>query len=392
MTSKERMLAVMQGKPVDKVPVHHLQFSGHAANVILGREGYVGGAYLQWKAMHALWNGPQAHHEFLACCERDALAIAQACGHDLLRLHYWGWNIKPSRKIDDCNFLFGDPDKEWYVMTYDPQIELLTRRDGIGATQLPASHGQVVQGEPEEEDLQRQAQKEEELADSYQPPAGVDERLKGYYQRYPDYMLKLGGETVFVEMNSVPDMLAIAYWPQLVARINVAKARRIAKDIPRLARSGMEVNFSGWDFCTKDGPIISPTAFRHVLTPALKIIVDAAHANSMRYFYSGDGNFWPVTEDFFDIAGIDGYYETDRSAGMELRPLRERFPRTTFIGNIRVQVLHRGTKDDVIREVMSCLEVAHELGGVVVGASNMIMPGTPPENIHTMLDLIEKNR
>jgi uroporphyrinogen-III decarboxylase len=129
-----------------------------------------------------------------------------------------------------------------------------------------------------------------------------------------------------------------------------------------------------------------------VLTPALKIVVDAAHAVGMYHFYSGDGNFWPVAEDFFDIAGIDGYFETDRSAGMELRPLRERFPKATFIGNIRVQVLHRGTKDDVIKEVMSCLEVAHQLGGVVVGASNMIMPGTPPENIHTMLNLIEKNR
>jgi hypothetical protein len=41
---------------------------------------------------------------------------------------------------------------------------------------------------------------------------------------------------------------------------------------------------------------------------------------------------------------------------------------------------------------MDCLAVAHELGGVIVGTSNMIMPGTPPANIMAMLDTIEKNR
>jgi uroporphyrinogen-III decarboxylase len=112
----------------------------------------------------------------------------------------------------------------------------------------------------------------------------------------------------------------------------------------------------------------------------------------MKYFYSGDGNFWPVADSFFRHCRLDGYYETDRSAGMELRPLREKYPKATFVGNIRVQVLHRGTREDVIRETMDCLEAAHDLGGIIVGASNMIMPGTPPENILAMLETIEANR
>jgi uroporphyrinogen-III decarboxylase len=112
----------------------------------------------------------------------------------------------------------------------------------------------------------------------------------------------------------------------------------------------------------------------------------------MYYFYSSDGNFWPVADEMFIMAGVDGWLETDRSAGMDLRRLRETYPDKTFVGNIRVQVLHRGTVDDVRREVNDCLQVAHDLGGVVVGASNMIMPGTPPRNIHAMLSEIEENR
>ena len=50
------------------------------------------------------------------------------------------------------------------------------------------------------------------------------------------------------------------------------------------------------------------------------------------------------------------------------------------------------SRDDVIRETMSCLEAAHELGGIIVGMSNMIMPGTPPKNILALLETVEQNR
>jgi hypothetical protein len=64
----------------------------------------------------------------------------------------------------------------------------------------------------------------------------------------------------------------------------------------------------------------------------------------------------------------------------------------TFQGNIRSQLLHKGTRDEVIRETMETLEVAHDLGGVLVGVSNMIMPGTPAANILALIETIEKNR
>ena len=159
-----------------------------------------------------------------------------------------------------------------------------------------------------------------------------------------------------------------------------------------MAAAGLELNLSGYDFCTERGPSISPDTFRSVVLPALKVLVDASHQHGMFYFFTSDGNFWPVAEDIFGGAGIDGWCETDKSAGMELRELRERFPRATFQGGIRSQILHRGSRDDVVREVMGALETAHELGGVIVGASNLIMPGTPPDNVTAMLRTIEENR
>jgi len=172
----------------------------------------------------------------------------------------------------------------------------------------------------------------------------------------------------------------------------MAKAQKIAKKIPALAPAGMQVNFTGWDFCSAQGPMISPMMFRNVIEPALKIIVDAAHKAGMYYFYSSDGNFWPVANEMFNEIGVDGWFEVDKSGGMELSELRKKFPKTTFIGNIRSQILHHGTKQDVINEVLSCIDTAHTFGGIIIGVSNMIMPQTPDENIFVMLTTIEKYR
>ena len=216
--------------------------------------------------------------------------------------------------------------------------------------------------------------------------------LESAIRKYPDYLVRSGSGTVSIGLETPKHLIESGLWPELTARRLMAKAKKIIKDLPFLARTGLSVNIAGGDFCSNQGPAISPLAFRDIVLPALSLIVEETHKNGMGYFYTSDGNFWPVAEMMFNDAGVDGWMETDRSAGMDLRALRTRFPRATIQGNIRVQVLHIGSKDEVTREVMDCLEAAHELGGIIIGASNLIMPGTPPENILTMVKLIEENR
>lgn len=390
MTSKERILATIRGEPVDRIPVYHLQFSGHAASVILGREDVcIGGEHNQWLEMNAMWEGEDAHREFEAKCEADAVAITRACGMDLLRLGYWRWRERPAKKIDERTFLFGDPDGNCHTLSYDPEIELFTRKTSKGDATEPRS---PMRGTITEDELAARVFAAEERAGDYAAPAGPDASLKATIDKYPDYLVRHGGGTAAIDMGSPSELMAVALWPELYARLLMAQAQVHAANVPAMAAAGLDVNISGCDFCSAQGPSVSPATYRQVVIPALKLIVDVCHERGMHYFYTSDGNFWPVADDLFDVAGVDGWLETDRSAGMDLRRLRERFPSVTFQGNIRVQVLHRGTRDDVVREVTDCLEVAQELGGVIVGASNLIMPGTPPENIIAMLETIERNR
>ena len=388
MTSKERILATIRGEPVDKVPVCHLQFSGHAASVILGRDNVcIGGAHNQWLEMNAIWDGPDAHAEFAQRTETDAVAITEACGMDLLRLDYWRWSQPPTEKVDDWTFLFGDPDGEWATMTYHPDIELFTRGSS------PSDAAPQPPPEPlTEASLTGQVEAAEQDAATYAAPAGPDEHLKSRIEKYPQYLVRHGGGTVAIGMEDERQLMAVADWPDLYARLMMARARMLAANMPSMAAAGLDVNISGADFCSVHGPIVSPSTYRRVIVPALKLLVEACHNFGMYYFYTSDGDFWPVADDLFLTAGVDGWMETDRSAGMDLRRLRETYPSATLQGNIRVQVLHQGAVGDVIRETMETLEVAHDLGGVMVGASNLIMPGTPPDNILAMLRTIEENR
>ena len=282
-------------------------------------------------------------------------------------------------------------------MFYEPELELLTRVEGRGRGGHPIGR---LAADPEitEEGLRAMITEEERRLESGKGDRPLDvasmrlSELKASIERYPEYLLRHGGGTVSVDMQSVAELSAVALWPDLFARLLTTRAQVIAQEVPGLAAAGLEVNLSGHDFCTERGPSISPETYRKVVIPGLKIIADACHENDMYYFYTSDGHFWPVAADVFETAGVDGWFETDRSSGMELRPLRERFPNVVFQGTIRSQVLHRGTRDDVLRETMECLEAAHDLGGIIVGASNLIMPGSPPENITTMLETIEANR
>jgi len=122
----------------------------------------------------------------------------------------------------------------------------------------------------------------------------------------------------------------------------------------------------------------------------LKRVVDACHAHGKYYFFASDGNLWPIAVDLFPV--VDGFYEIDRRAGMDLRLLRERYPHLTLIGNISSHTLHMGTKDEVIEETLSCIEAAKEHGSIIVGCSNLIVSQTPEENFLAMLETMRENR
>ena len=95
MTSKERVLAAFEKRETDRVPVCHISFSSEVASALLGREAYVGFGIQQWREATALWNGADAHQEFLERSFEDTLEINRLSGNDIYRMVYGRYNVRP---------------------------------------------------------------------------------------------------------------------------------------------------------------------------------------------------------------------------------------------------------------------------------------------------------
>jgi len=382
LSPRERVLAAFQHKPTDLVPIHNIGFSARVASIIMGREIYVGGGIQQWREAKALWEGEEAHEEYLEKSAQDAFDISVELGHDILRLQYWRMPEKPTQKRDEHTFLYGDPEKSWRLMRFDLDTELY----------------QVIDRYPPEtedtfESIERGVIAQEKSLKNYRPspePSPHTEALMEKYGR--NWVVRMGGGGLGISYSSRAWLEAIAIKPDLVARYLNVQAERAIGSLESIAAAGVKMVFGGSDFASNQGPFYSPQSFHELMLPPLKRIADACHKHGLYYLFASDGNLWPVADDLFGNSGVDGFYEIDGRAGMDLRKLRERFPHLTLIGNISSHTLHRGTKEDVIKETMSCLDEAKRSRGIIVGVSNYILPGTPEENLWAMIDTMKKYR
>lgn len=375
----DRVAAVFAGQRPDKVPVHHVGFTAWAASAVLGREAYVGGGIQRWRETLALWLGGSAHQEFIERSFRDAIDLALAVENDAVRPDYWRWPRKPVERVDERTFLYRERDS-WYVMRFDPDTELYQEID------------RSPRPEPTLDDLEQLVVAEEEAAERYRPrPESFDTALRAQALLGDERPIRVGGiglgiprETVWLE--------AVVARPDLVARYLDARAARAVKTVHLLAELGFRYLWGGDDFASNKGPFYSPRAFRALVLPRLQRITAACRAHGAYHLFASDGNLWPVADDLFGTAAIDGYYEIDRRAGMDLAELRRRFPRLTLVGNIASSTVHQGTRAQVVAETRSCLEVAKRSGGILAGCSNYLVPGTPADNIRVMLDVIHAER
>ena len=384
MKPKERVAAAFEKRETDRVPVCHISSSNEVAAKLLGRPAHVGFGIQQWREAIALWNGPDAHAEFIENTFADTLKVNQLMGNDILRFVYPRYSVKPTKRIDEHTFLYEyGAEDTWKIMRYDPTQE----------------HYSVIYDYKPKPPLtfesieQTLTAREKALEKPPQPREFSNDDLAIRAQRElgDEYAIRQSGCGLSIPRDEIW-LMAVALRPDLVARhldLQVESARRSLKPVIDL---GFKYLFGGGDFAGYEGPFYSPKAFRDLMLPRLQQITKIIHEYGGYGLFASDGDLWPVAEDLFGRSGVDGFYEIDVLAGMDLPRLRETFPDLTLIGNISSHTLHVGTKEEVIEETLSCLEAAKKYHGIIVGISNMPMPGTPMANLEAMLETVEKNR
>jgi hypothetical protein len=364
---------VFQLKPTTHVPVHHIGFSSKSASLILGRQAYVGGGIQQYRESLAIWQGADEHAEFVARSQRDAIDLALATGQDLIRASYWRMKEKPAKRLDEFTFLYGNPDGDYRIMRLEPETELYQLVDQ--SSSAPLSYDLL------EEDIRTQ----ESTIANYNPDASMFSDTVNAMRLHPDHAIRAGGASLHIPYEPAIWLEATLERPDLVERKLDLDVQYARKHIDLAGRLGIKYLFGGGDFATNQGPMYSPHTFHDLMLPRLKIICDTCHRHGIKYLFGTDGNVWPVADDLFGASGVDGFYEVDVKAGMDLYRLRDRFPKLVIVGNIASHTLHAGTPDEVHVETLAMMQAARELRGIFVGCSNQVVSQTPPENLDAML-------
>ena len=382
MLPKERVAAIFEHRATDRVPLYMGSYSSRVASAILGRpRACVGGGVNQYYESCALWQGEEAHAEFCERTFRDSMDLSRVLDLDYVRPAYWRLRERPTKRIDEVTFLYGDPDGAYRVMRFDPDTELY----------------QVVDQQPQVkttlESIERQVAAMEKSLPDYRPT----ESIAADYQRAMEVhgevrAVQAGGVGVGIPNRDAAWLEAVALRPDLVGRYLGVIAERGSRNAEVLGRIGARYAHGGGDFAGSHGPNYSPRAFHELMLPALRKVSDACRRHGVYHMFASDGDLWPVADDLFGASGVDAYYEIDVRAGMDLRRLRERFPHLTLLGGVNSYTLHRGTKDDVVRETMAAIDVAKDLGSIMIGCSNLVVCQTPMENFWAMMETLWSNR
>ncbi len=377
MTRRELFVAAFYGEGKEKVPVYEQSFTSDVASKILCRDAATGGVMLHYQEAVAGVKGKSAYREFIEKVKQDK--------RDLCRLLSFGaiskpWlRGRPTKQVSEFEFLYGDPDGYWVIYRYDP---------------IAKTYGPVAYSEPPvwlgEERIMKAIETMWDAVENW------DEQGKVAFESEVSEWLKVAGDEFELvwsaAMLSVPLneewLTACALAPELVGEYLRAQAALGCLQIESLAKLGVKVIWGGGDLADNHGPIYGPNFFRRHVLPCYKQIVEHAHKFGLKYLFRSDGNLWSIADDLFVEAGIDGYGEIDYDAGMRITDLQERYPNLTCWGNVSCRLLRLGTLYQIKECVAQIVERCKSKGRLILGSSNTILPGTPPENYFALLEAV----
>lgn len=160
------------------------------------------------------------------------------------------------------------------------------------------------------------------------------------------------------------------------------------------AKTGADVLFLGDDIGMQKSIMMSEDLYCEWLKPRIKRVIDAARAinPNIFVFYHSCGYVEPFIPHFIDV-GIDVLNPVQPEC-MDFKTVRDQYgDRISFHGTIGTQTtMPFGTPEEVRAEVVKNLNIAGEMGGLLVCPTHLLEPEVPWENIKAYLDACREYR
>lgn len=139
------------------------------------------------------------------------------------------------------------------------------------------------------------------------------------------------------------------------------------------------------DIAYAEGLMVSPKVLRQYFFPWLQKIGALAKASGKPFIYHTDGILYDVFDDIL-ACHVNAIHPIEPKA-MDIAEVKSTVgDRLAIIGNIDVDLLSRGTPEQVRRNVLSNIEAVGQNGGYCVGSGNSIPDYVRFENYLAMID------
>jgi uroporphyrinogen decarboxylase len=341
MTSRERVFAALEGRPVDRVPVMEM--------------------FIDPKVIDSICPG-MSYEDFIDYADADVVTCLTMAD-------------------DPANINWVDREKRIW-------------RDKWGALQMLTRDVISVVAEP------ARIETEADL-ESYEPPDPMQSPVHGYAKRLVDRFKGTRAIAVIGEASFAPSqylraglanlMMDYALRPELVrqlARIGVDYHVELYR---KLIADGVEIIVIGDDYAGKTGTFMSPAHFREFILPGLTTVVREVKRAGAYCIQHTDGDIWKIL-DMLIGTGLDMLGPLE-PAYMPLDKVRKHSKCAVGVmGNVDVDLLSRGTVDQVKAATAELLTRMKGLNGHVLSSGNTISSSVRGDNFMAMLEAAREFR
>jgi uroporphyrinogen decarboxylase len=192
----------------------------------------------------------------------------------------------------------------------------------------------------------------------------------------------MGFETMAIKSIEEPDLLI-----DILEQLTLLTERAV--DLSTAHPSAGAV-FYGEDMGFNQGTMMHPDFFREHVLPRHKRIVDACHRNGKFFILHSCGKIEALMEDLIEDVGIDAFHSfQDKIEPIEVA-YRKYGDRISLLGGVDVDLLARGTTDEVRARTRQILETCAPTGGIAIGSGNSVTNYCKMENYYAMIDETRK--
>jgi uroporphyrinogen decarboxylase len=144
--------------------------------------------------------------------------------------------------------------------------------------------------------------------------------------------------------------------------------------------------WQGDDLGFKTSTLISPKHLRRYILPIHREIAATAHRNGLPFFLHSCGNLSLIMEDLITDVKIDAKHSFEDAIEPVEKFYLQYGKRVAIIGGIDVDLLSRGTEEQVRQRTREVLQSCAPGGGYILGSGNSITNYIPLNNFLAMVD------